>query len=89
MNWWNHPFDTFDTSSNLLSQIRAGGGCIRVGRTVWNTLKGGGTEKRGGETKILKGGGGKSGQEVGALKGGTPYELWYLIKVNWLWAAER
>ena len=27
---------------------------MRVGGTVENTLKGGGTEKRGGETKILK-----------------------------------
>ena len=49
---------------------------IRMGGTVWNTLKGGGTEKRGGETK-----GQKVGQGVGALKswgGGLepPYELW-------------
>ena len=27
---------------------------MRVGETVWNTLKGGGTEKKGGEPKILK-----------------------------------
>ena len=27
---------------------------MRVGETVGNTVKGGGTEKRGGETKILK-----------------------------------
>ena len=27
---------------------------MKVGGTVWNTLKGGGTEKRGSETKILK-----------------------------------
>ena len=39
-----------------------------MGVTVWNTLKGGGggTEKRGGETKILKRG--WAGQGVGALK---------------------
>ena len=36
----------------LVSQIRAGGGCVRVGGTVENTLKGDGTEMRGGETKI-------------------------------------
>ena len=34
--------------------IWAGGVCVRVGETVWNTLKGGGTEKRGGEAKVLK-----------------------------------
>ena len=48
-----------------------------VGGTVWNTLKGGRTEKRGGETKILKRGD-KLGQGVGALKRGElepPYEL--------------
>ena len=37
------------------------------GGTVGNTLKGGGTEKRGGETKILKREG-KLNQGVGALK---------------------
>ena len=30
------------------------GGFVRVGGTVWNTLKGGGTEKRGKETKDFK-----------------------------------
>ena len=47
---------------------------MRVGRTVWNTLEGDGTEKRGGETKLFKGGGGggcKLSQGVGALKRGT------------------
>ena len=39
------------------------------GGTVQNTLKGSGTEKRGGETKISKRGS-KLGQGVGALKGG-------------------
>ena len=50
---------------------------VRVEGTVSNTLKGGGAEKRGGETNILKRGG-KLGQRVGALKGGelkAPYEL--------------
>ena len=28
--------------------------CVRVGEIVWNTLKVGGIEKRGVETKILK-----------------------------------
>ena len=53
--------------------------CVRLGKerdclcedggTVWNTLKEGGIEKRGRETKILKRrGGGKLGQEVGPVK---------------------
>ena len=41
---------------------------MRVGGTVSDALKGGGTEKRGGETKILKRGRGKLGQGVGAFK---------------------
>ena len=48
--------------------MRAGGGCVSVRGTVKNTLKGGGTEKRGGEPKILKRRGDKLGQGVGALK---------------------
>ena len=32
-----------------MCQIGAGGGCMRVEEPVSNTLKGGGTEKRGGE----------------------------------------
>ena len=40
---------------------------MKVGGTVENTLKGGGTEKNGGDTKILKRGF-KLGQGVGALK---------------------
>ena len=51
----------------MIALIRAVGGCVRVGETVWNTLKGGGIEKSGGETKILKRGV-KLGQGVGALK---------------------
>ena len=49
------------------------------GRTVYNTLKWGGTEQRGGDTKIIKRRG-KLGQGVGSLKRGRglepPYELW-------------
>ena len=44
-----------------------------MGGTIENTLKKGGTKKRGGETKISK-----RGQGVGALKKGglePPYEL--------------
>ena len=51
---------------------------MRVGGTVSNTLKGDGTERRGGKTKILKRGS-KLGKGVGALKRGKlepPYELW-------------
>ena len=44
---------------------------MRLGEIVQNTLKGGGTEKRGGEAKILKseggGGGGKLGQGIGTF----------------------
>ena len=62
----------------LLGCIRAGGGFIRVGRTVQNTLKGGGTKKRGGETKILKRRG-QAGSRGGCLKKRRglepPYEL--------------
>ena len=48
-----------------------GGSCLKY-------LKAGGTEKRGGRTKILKRGGDKLGQGAGALKRGglePPYEL--------------
>ena len=49
----------------MVGQIRTGGGCVRVGET----LERGGTEKKGGETKVLKRGG-KLGQGMGALKNG-------------------
>ena len=39
---------------NLGFFLCEGRGCMRVGGTVWNTLKGGGKEKKGGKTKILK-----------------------------------
>ena len=67
--------------------IKAGGGCVKVVGIVWNTLKWGGTEKRGGSTKILKRGGeGKLGQGVCLLKGGeagTPLQtmIYYLAVV--------
>ena len=71
----------------LLCQIRVGGGCVRVKGTVSNTLKGGGTEKREGETKILKSEG-KLGQGVSrCLKNGgleSPYKL-----CNWEYAREN
>ena len=50
----------------LVGRIRAVEGCVKVGGTVKNTLKGGRTEKKGGETKFQKGG--KLGQGVGALQ---------------------
>ena len=67
----------------MVGHIRARGICVRVGRTVLYTvlytLKGGGTEKREGNTWVLKRGG-KLSQGVGALqKRGVlepPYELW-------------
>ena len=43
-----------------------GGSLHNIGGTVWNTLKGGGIEKRGGESKILKRG--KAGSRVGCIK---------------------
>ena len=49
---------------------------MRVGGIVQNTLKVGETEKRGGETKILKRG--QAGSRGGCLKKGglePPYEL--------------
>ena len=59
---------------------------MRVEETVWNTLNGGGTEKRERKTKNLKRGGGEGGkldQGVAALKWGGVrggleplYELW-------------
>ena len=45
---------------------------MRVGGTVSNTLKGGGTEKRGGQTKILKRG--QAGSR-GALKRGKGWNF--------------
>ena len=50
---------------------------MRVGGTVYNSLEGGGTEKRGGDTKNFKKGG-QVGSRGGCLKkvgAGTPYQL--------------
>ena len=38
-----------------MCQIRAGGVCVKMGGTVWNTLKVDGAEKRGEKTKSLRG----------------------------------
>ena len=59
----------------LVCRIRAEG--VGWSGTVWNTLKGGGAEKKGEETKVFKRRWGKLGQGVGALKGsgtGNPLE---------------
>ena len=64
--------------------IKAGEGCVRVGGTVWYTLKEGGTEKRGGEAKILKKKR-QAGSRDGSLKkrgSGTPlrnYDVYIYI----------
>ena len=54
----------------MVSRISAGEICVRVEGTVWNTLKGGGTEKKGGDTKNLKRGGGQAGARGRCLKKG-------------------
>ena len=48
-----------------MCQIGAGGVCMRVEGSVSNTLKGGETEKRGGEINILK-------RRAGWVKGWVP-----------------
>ena len=58
----------------LVCPIRAGRGCVRVGGTVWNNLKRGSKEKKGGKQRFKKRG--KLGQGVGVLKRrsvGTPF----------------
>ena len=53
----------------MVCRIRAGGGELREGRgTASKTIKGGGIEKRGGETKFKKRG--KLGQRLGVSKMG-------------------
>ena len=53
---------------------------MRVGETVENTLKGGGTEKRGGETKIFKRGqAGSRGEYLKKGVAGTPLQTMRLI----------
>ena len=59
----------------MVGRITAVGGCVRVEGNVWNTLKGDGTEKCLGETKILNRGGRQAGSRGGCLKkrgAGTP-----------------
>ena len=51
-----------------MRQIKTGEGCMRVGKTVWNALKGGGIEKRGGGRNKGFKKGGKLSQGLGALK---------------------
>ena len=53
---------------------------MRVGGTVEITLKGGGTEKRGGETKILNRGASWIKAGVGALKRGAGTPLQIMVK---------
>ena len=56
-----------------------------MGRTVENTLKGDGTEKRRGETKILKKGWGQAGSRGECLKkgAGTPLRTAGTVLVVW------
>ena len=49
MNWQNHPSDIFLNQGRLVGRIRAVEGRAKVGGDC--TLKGGGKEKKGGETK--------------------------------------
>ena len=54
---------------------------------ITHTLKGGGTEKEGGETNILRGVSWVKGRVL-KKEGGLepPYELWILIWYNLLWS---
>ena len=47
-------FDIFLSQGRLVGLIRAGGGCVRVGKLSKLPLKGDGIEKRGWETTFLK-----------------------------------
>ena len=62
------PFDICLNQGRLVVRIRTGGGCVRVGATVENTLERHGIEKRGGETKVLKRG--QAGSKGWCLKKG-------------------
>ena len=74
-----HSSDICLNQGSLVGGIRTVGGCARVERTVYNTLKGGGTKKRGGETKILKRG--QAGPRGGCLerRDGNPLQNMCLI----------
>ena len=56
MNRYIRPFDICLNQERFAGKIRAGEICVRVEGTVEYTLKGGGKEQRGRDTKILKGG---------------------------------
>ena len=62
------PFDTCLNQGKLVCRIRTVGDCVRVGETVNNTLKQGGTKRRGGKTKNLKRR--QAGSKGGCLKNG-------------------
>ena len=64
----------------MVGRISAGGICMRAGENT--TLKGGGTEQRGWDTKNLKSVWGELAQWVGALKRGarTPLRTMILVK---------
>ena len=69
----------------MVGRIRAGGGFVKVEGNCLNSLKGGGKEKRGGETKILKWVGVRLGQGVGVLKkrgAETPLQTMYVRTVQ-------
>ena len=52
----------------MAGRINAGRICVRVEETVWNSLKWGGAEKWGGDTKILERREGQLGQGADTLK---------------------
>ena len=56
-----------------MCRISVGEGCVRVWETVWNTLKLDEIEKKGWETKILKGK--KAGSRDGCLKKGAGWNF--------------
>ena len=59
----------FLNQERLVGWIRAGGICVRVGELSKIPSKGGATEQRGGDTKILKREG-QAGSRGGCLKKG-------------------
>ena len=81
LNWYNYPFYVCLIKERLVGQIRTGGGCMRVGESVSNTLKGGGTEMGQGEAKILKRG--QAGSKGPCLKkGGAGTPLQTMLQKN-------
>ena len=68
---------------SLTGSVRAVGACVMVGGTIWNTLKGGGTEKSEGKTKILRreqAGQGVSALTMGGGGGGAIHALDILLE---------